>query len=47
MSTRHRIDNALRTEMRDQIRNRVCGVFDRMKISIDISDSTGSSSITR
>ena len=42
-----KIDSALRTEMRDQIRDRVCSVFGRMKISVDITDNTGSSSITR
>ena len=42
-----RIDDALRTEMRDQIKNRICSVFDRMTISVDVTDEHGSSSITR
>lgn len=42
-----RIDSALRTEMRDQIKDRICGVFSRMTISVDVTDKNGSSSITR
>ena len=41
------IDNALRTEIRDQIRDRICSVFSRMTISVDVTDKNGSSSITR
>ncbi len=40
------IDNALRTEIRDQIKSRICNVFNRMSISVDITDQHGSSSIT-
>jgi hypothetical protein len=42
-----KIDSALRTEMRDQIKDRICSVFNRMTISVDVTDKNGSSSITR
>lgn len=42
-----RIDNALLTEIRDQIKDRICNVFNRMYISVDVTDSNGTSSISR
>jgi hypothetical protein len=42
-----RVDGALRTEIRDQIKDRICSVFNRMTISVDVTDKSGMSSISR
>ena len=42
-----KLDDALRVEIRDQIRDRICSVFNRMTISVDVTDKHGMSSISR
>lgn len=41
------IDKSVERIMREVIRNRVSNVFDRMKISVDITDKEGQSIITK
>lgn len=41
------LQDSIRKELRDSIDQRVKGVFSRMQISVDVTDSTGTSSITR
>lgn len=41
------LQDSIRRELRDSIDQRVKSVFSRMQISVDITDSTGMSSITR
>ena len=48
---RNKVDYSFQRSVQDmfksEIRDRVSGVFNRMKISIDITDENGTSSITR
>jgi transcriptional regulator of met regulon len=41
------LQDSIRKELRDSIDQRVKSVFSRMIISVDVTDSTGTSSITR
>lgn len=40
-------DSCIKSIIRDEVRGRVAGVFDRMRITIDITDKNGTSSLDK
>lgn len=42
-----KLDDALSVEIREQIRDRICSIFNRMTISVDVTDKHGMSSISK